>query len=44
MYDFEYMTKINELLQKAHDVNKEEIKKLARIFADCIKNDKVIHT
>ncbi len=44
MYEFEYMTKINELLQKAHDVNKEEIKKLARIFADCIKNDKVIHT
>lgn len=44
MYEFEYMTKINELLQKAHDVNKEEIKKLARVFADCIKNDKMIHT
>ena len=44
MYEFEYMTKINELLQKAHDKNKEEIKKLARIVADCIKNDKIIHT
>lgn len=44
MYEFEYMTKLNELLQKAHDTNKEEIKKLARIVADCIKNDKIIHT
>ena len=44
MYEFEYMQKLTDLLQVVHDTNKDEIKKLARVFADCIKNDKMIHT
>ena len=44
MYEFEYMQKLTDLLQVVHDSNKDEIKKLARVFADCIKNDKMIHT
>ncbi|MBP3399551.1 MAG: SIS domain-containing protein [Erysipelotrichaceae bacterium] len=43
MYEFEYMSKLSDLLQKAHDVNKDTIKHLARVFADTIKNDKMIH-
>lgn len=43
MYNFEYMNKIDELLHKVYEVNKDEIVKLARIFADNIKNDKIIH-
>lgn len=44
MYNFEYLTKVEELIQKAHDVNETKIKELARIFADNIKEDRVIHT
>ena len=44
MYEFEYMQKLTDLLQVVHDTNKDEIKKLARVFADCIKNDKMIHS
>ena len=44
MYEFEYMQKLTDLLQVVHDTNKDEVKKLARVFADCIKNDKMIHT
>ena len=44
MYEFEYMQKLTDLLQVVHDTNKDKVKELARVFADCIKNDKVIHT
>ena len=44
MYEFEYMQKLTDLLQVVHDTNKDKVKQLARVFADCIKNDKVIHT
>lgn len=44
MYDFEYLNKINDLIKKAYEVNKEEVIKLARLFANNIKNDKIIHT
>ena len=38
------MQKHTDLLQVVHDTNKDKDKQLARVFADCIKNDKVIHT
>ena len=44
MYEFEYVNKLNELMAKALEVNEENIKMLARKFADNIKNDKIIHT
>lgn len=44
MYNFEYMTKLTELLQKVHDANEEGIKEMAVKFAENIKNDKIIHT
>lgn len=44
MYEFEYMEKINELLRRTHDTNKEQVKFLAEKVAECIKNDKIIHT
>lgn len=44
MYEFEYMNKIEEGLKVAYEANKENIKVLARKFADNIKEDKVIHT
>ena len=44
MYEFEYMQKLTDLLQVVHDTNKDKVKQLASVFADCIKNDKVIHT
>ena len=44
MYEFEYMQKLTALLQVVHDTNKDKVTELARVFADCIKNDKVIHT
>lgn len=42
-YEFEYMTKVVELFQKAHDNNKDIIKDLAVRFADNIKNNHIIH-
>ena len=44
MYEFEYVNKLNDLMAKALEVNEENIKMLARKFADNIKNDKIIHT
>ena len=44
MYNFEYLEKINELMQTMHDSQAETITKLARVIADNIKNDKIIHT
>lgn len=44
MFEFDYMNKMDELLKKAYETNKETIKVLARLVADNIKNDKIIHT
>lgn len=44
MYEFEYMTKIQELFQKVHDSEKDKIKELAVLFAENIKNNRIIHT
>ncbi|MFV0255068.1 MAG: sugar isomerase domain-containing protein [Erysipelotrichaceae bacterium] len=44
MYNFEYMNKLDELLHKVATANEKTIKELARVFADNIKNDKIIHT
>lgn len=43
MYDFTYMTKVIELLQKVNDSEAGKIKDLAVRFADNIKNDRIIH-
>jgi len=42
-YEFEYMSKVVELFQVAHDNNKEVIKDLAVKVADNIKNNRIIH-
>lgn len=44
MFEFEYVTKLNELMNTAYEKNKETIKVLARKFADNIKEDHLIHT
>lgn len=44
MYSFEYMEKMDNLLKVVYEKNKDEISKLARVVADNIKNDKIIHT
>lgn len=44
MYEFEYMEKVDGLLKKTHDTNKEQVKFLAEKVAECVKNDKIIHT
>jgi len=44
MYELEYFTKISELLTIAYEVNKEKIELLAKKVAECIRNDKIIHT
>ena len=44
MYEFEYVNNLNELMTKAFEANKENIRLLARKFADNIKDDKIIHT
>lgn len=43
MYTFEYMNKIDELLHRVAEANKDEIEKLAEMFANNIKEDKIIH-
>jgi uncharacterized phosphosugar-binding protein len=43
-YEFEYMNKVDELLHTVAEKNSENIKKLARMFADNIDQDKLIHT
>ena len=43
MYNFEYMNKVEELLHKVDDANKEKIQELAVKFADNIKNNHIIH-
>lgn len=43
-YEFEYMNRADSLLHQVADTNKEQIKKLARMFADNIERDKLIHT
>lgn len=41
---FEYGDKILEVIKNAEEKNQEVIKQLAEKFAECIENDKVIHT
>lgn len=43
MFEFEYMQKASEMLQTIHDSQKENIKELARRFADNIASDHIIH-
>ena len=43
MYNFEYMNKVNELIKNIHDRNETIINKLVRVFADNIKEDRIIH-
>lgn len=43
-YEFEYMNQIDSLLHTVAETNSEQIKKLARMFADNIEQDKLIHT
>ena len=44
MYEFEYMNKITEVLEKSYETNKDLIKDLAVKFAENIKTGHVIHT
>ena len=44
MYEFEYMEKVHELLQKAYKTNREQVGFLAEKVAECVKNNKLIHT
>ncbi len=44
MYNYEYLNQINGLIQTMVERNEEEINRLARVVADNIKNDKIIHT
>lgn len=44
MYELEYYEKVSELLKTAYDRNKEKIALFAQKVAECIKNDKMIHT
>ncbi len=44
MFEFEYMTKLTELLEEVHNRNKEMIKEVAIKFAENIRDDKMIHT
>jgi len=41
--EFEYMNNISKVLEKAYEVNKENIKVIAEKFADCIMKDNLIH-
>jgi len=41
--EFEYMNEISKVLEKAYEVNKENIKVVANKFADCIMKDNLIH-
>ena len=41
---FEYGNNLMEVIKTAEETNKEVIEKLAEKFAECIENDKVIHT
>lgn len=44
MYEFEYMTKVSNLLQIVHDRNKDNIKELSQRIVKAIEDDKIIHT
>ncbi|MBR3840047.1 MAG: SIS domain-containing protein [Erysipelotrichales bacterium] len=44
MFEFEYMSKLDELLKTAYETNKGTIKVLAQKVAVNIKDDKIIHT
>ncbi len=44
MYEFEYMEKVQELLQKTYETNREQVVFLAQKVAVCVRNDKLIHT
>ena len=44
MYEFEYMNKITEVLEKSYETNKDLIKDLSVKFAENIKTGHVIHT
>lgn len=44
MYKFDYMNKVDELLQKAYKINEKQIEELAHVFATNIANNKIIHT
>jgi uncharacterized phosphosugar-binding protein len=41
---YEYSEKILENLKKAEEANQESLQKVIDLMAECIKNDKVIHT
>ena len=43
MFNFEYMNKVDELLHKVDETNKDTIHELAVKIAENIKNDKMIH-
>ncbi len=43
MYDFEYMTKMVDVLQKINDTQKDKIKLLSEKFAENMMNDHIIH-
>lgn len=43
MAKFEYVNKILELIENVTTSQEEGINKLARLFADAVKNDKIIH-
>ena len=42
--EFEYMNKIDEILQEVYETNKEGIKIAAEKFGETMMNDKMIHT
>lgn len=44
MYKHEYAQKITTLLDEVYNTNKDNIQKLAQLFAENIMNDKIIHT
>ncbi len=44
MYNFEYMNKLNDLLQLAAKKNESVINELSQQFAENLMNDKIIHT
>jgi len=41
--EFEYMNEISKILEKTYEVNKENIKVVAKKFAECIMKDNLIH-
>ncbi len=44
MAQFEYIQEVIKLLNKIEETQKEKIEEVAQVFAEVIKNDKIIHT